>query len=64
MKFEFYRNKMTVVSVGELASRLRETTCDINRALKLLEKRGLAEPADAPLLWILHVAELDLRARG
>src|SRR5208282_1323257 len=64
MRYQFYRYEITVVDVTELALRLRETTRDINRALKLLESHGLAKRTDLPLLWRLYVADLDQQAHG
>ena len=64
MQYQLYRNEITVVEVEELAFRFRETKHAITRTLELLEQHGLAERTDLPLLWKLHVADLDQQSRG
>jgi hypothetical protein len=63
MKYEFYKNRTTVVDVAELSLRLRETQRTITKTLRLLEKHNLAEPTGFPQLWTLHVADLGSQPR-
>jgi hypothetical protein len=57
MKYEFYKNRTTVVDIAELSLRFRETPQTITKSLRLLEKQNLAEPTEFPQLWTLHVAD-------
>jgi hypothetical protein len=62
MKYEFYKNRTTIVDVAELSLRFRETRRTITRTLRLLEKHNLAEPTEFPQLWKLHVADLGTQS--
>lgn len=64
MRCQFDRTEVSVVDVTELTFRLRESVHTVTRALKLLEKRGLAERAGLPQLWIVYAADLDREPRG
>jgi hypothetical protein len=63
MKYEFYKNRTTVVDVAELSLRFRETRQAITKTLRLLEKYNLAEPTEFPQLWTLDVADLGQQPR-